>query len=273
MLKSSAIRSCLALIQLLLPGAASAQDPGDELRRAASAGEVAKVRELLDKGVDVDAVNQYGATALSFASRRGHVEVIKLLLERGADPLRRDNFNGLTPLLFALRQGHTEIARIFLAKTGKVDFQMLRAAVFGGNGELVKAVLGKGEFTPGQLTDLLVMAQQEGKEKAVKALEAAGVKPPPPASFEVDEETLRSYAGTYESADGFAIAVSLRDGALTATAEEEIVDLVALDITTFRAEQIPSLKLIFKAENGKIIGLMLDEGDGNPMQLEKKTRP
>jgi hypothetical protein len=273
MLKSCAARSCLALLLLLTPGAASAQDPGDELRRAASAGEVARVRELLDKGVDVNSANQYGATALAFASRRGHLEVVKLLLERGADPLRRDNFNGLTPLLFALRQGHAEIARIFLAKTGKVDFQMLRAAVFGGKGELVKAVLDKGEFTPGQLTDILVMAQQDGKDEAVKALEAAGAKPPPPASFEVDEETLRSYTGDYEAADGFVIRVSFRDGELTATAWEEIVDLVALDKTTFRAEQIPSLKLTFKMENGKIAGLTLDEGDGNPMPLEKKTRP
>jgi Ankyrin repeats (3 copies)/Domain of unknown function (DUF3471) len=268
--KACAVTLCLALLLLLLPGAASAQDPGDELRRAASTGDAAMVKELLDKGVDVNAANQYGGTALTFASRRGHVEVIKLLLERGADPNRKDTFYGCTPIVFALRKGHFEIAQLLLAKTGETDLQMLMAATSAGNGEVVKAVLDKGTFTPEQLTNALLMAQQEGKSDAVKALEAAGAKPPPPANFKVDEETLKSYAGDYEGADGFVLTVSLKDGKLAAAEGDELVDLGALDRTTFRIEQFPTVKLIFHTEDGKVTGLTMDEGDGNPIQLKKR---
>jgi hypothetical protein len=270
MLKARAGKLCLALFLLLLAGAASAQDPGEELRRAASEGDVARVKELLDKGADVNAANQYGGTALAFATRRGNVEMVKLLLERGADPNRRDTFYGAAPLGLALRKGQAEIAKLLLAKTEAVDFAMLRAAITGGNGELVKAVLEKGKLTPEQLTNALVMAQREGKGEAVKALEAAGAKPPPPANFKVDEETLKSYTGEYEAADGFVLKISLENGKLVAVEEEAASDLGALDRTTFRVEQFPSVKLVFQVENGKVTGLTLDEGDGNPMRLKRR---
>ena len=89
--KAHAVKCCLALLLLFLAGAASAQDSqdrGEELRQAASAGDVAKVKALLDQGVDVNAANSYGGTALTFAARRGNAEMVKLLLERGADPNR-----------------------------------------------------------------------------------------------------------------------------------------------------------------------------------------
>lgn len=268
--KACAVKSCLALLLLLLAGAAPAQDPGEELRRAASEGDAARVRELLDKGADVNAANQYGATALAFATRRENVEMVKLLLERGADPDRKDTFYGATPLGLALRKGHSEIARLLLAKTEAVDFRMLRAAITGGQGELVKAVLEKGKLTPEQLTNALVMARQAGKDEAVKALEAAGAKPPPPANFKVDEETLKSYTGEYEGADGFVLKVALENGKLVAVEEEAASALGALDRTTFRVEQFPIIKLMFNVEDGKVTGLTLDEGDGNLMRLKRR---
>ena len=57
----------------------------EELWDAARAGDVARVAKALDRGADVNAGNRYKATALFFAADRGHVEVIKLLLERGSD--------------------------------------------------------------------------------------------------------------------------------------------------------------------------------------------
>ena len=258
-----AVKLCLALLLPFLAGAVSAQDSqdrGEELRQAASAGDVAKVKALLDQGADVNAANQYGGTALAFAARRGNAEMVKLLLERGADPNRKDNYYGFPPLLSALRTGDAEVAKLLLAKTAEVDFQTLSLAVSRGNGEVVKAVLDKGRFTPEQLSDALAVARQEGKDEAVKALEAAGAKPPPPATFQVDEETLKSYVGEYEADDGYALSVRLKDGKLVAIEEWDGLDLGALDKATFRAEQYPTLKLIFNTENGKVTGLTLDEG-------------
>jgi hypothetical protein len=270
--KACALKSCLVLLLLLLAGAASAQDSqdrGEELRQAASAGDVAKVKALLDQGVDVNAANQYGGTALTFAARRGNAEMVKLLLERGADPNRKDNFYGFPPLLAALRTGETEVAKLLLAKTAEVDFQTLSVAASRGNGEVVKAILDKGRFTPEQLAEALVVARHEGKDEAAKALEAAGAKPPPPATFQVDEETLKSYVGEYEAEDGYALSVRLKDGKLVAIEEWDALDLGALDRATFRVQQYPALKVIFNTENGKVTSLTLDEGYQR-MQLRKK---
>lgn len=268
MSKARALKACLVL-SLLLSGNVHAQDRGEELREAASAGDVAKVKTLLDQGADVNAANPYGGTALTFAARRGNAEVVKLLLERGADPNRKDNFYGFPPLLSALRKGDTEVARLLLAKMTEVDLQALIVAVSGGNGEMVKAVLDKGRFTPEQLAEVLVVARQEGKDEAVKALEAAGAKPPLPASFQVDEATLKSYAGDYEAEDGYSLTIRLKDGKLIATDADAAFDLGPLDKATFRAEQYPLVKLIFNVEGGKVTSLTMDEA-GRPIRLERK---
>lgn len=44
----------------------------------------------MDKTVDVESANERGTTALMVAANNGHLSVCKLLLEHGADPLRRN---------------------------------------------------------------------------------------------------------------------------------------------------------------------------------------
>jgi ankyrin repeat protein len=46
------------------------------------------VRLLLDRGAQVDRPSDVGNSALMAAAAAGHVEVLRLLLERGADPAR-----------------------------------------------------------------------------------------------------------------------------------------------------------------------------------------
>ncbi|HYO13926.1 MAG TPA: ankyrin repeat domain-containing protein [Thermoanaerobaculia bacterium] len=274
MLKARAVQSCLILLLLLITGAATAQDSGDELRRAASAGDLAKVKELLDKGVDANAANQYGGTALAFACDKGHTEVVKLLLERGANPNVKDTFYNLTPIGWAAEKGHVDIIRLLLAKGAQGDDQTLVMGLFGGRPEILKALLEKGKFTPEQLSNALAMTQQldENKEEMAKLLEAAGAKPPAPANFQVDAETLKSYEGTYEAEGGGpTVGVALKDGKLIATfGGSETLTLGAVDKVTFRPEQFPAVKMIFQVQDGKVTGLVLDQGGPRTMSLKKK---
>ena len=62
-----------------------ATDEEERLVDAADRGDVEQVRQLLDAGVDVNARNNMGNTALREAVRSRHVAVVKLLVERGAD--------------------------------------------------------------------------------------------------------------------------------------------------------------------------------------------
>ena len=58
---------------------------------------IEKVRELLDVGINIDTKNILGKTVLFFASKYGYTEIVKLLLERGAN-VNIKYFDGLTPL-------------------------------------------------------------------------------------------------------------------------------------------------------------------------------
>jgi len=56
----------------------------EELFEAVKKGDVEKVRELLEKGADVNAKNDdYGFAPLHYAAYHGHVDAARLLIENG----------------------------------------------------------------------------------------------------------------------------------------------------------------------------------------------
>ncbi|RYP14268.1 hypothetical protein DL765_006497 [Monosporascus sp. GIB2] len=110
------------------------------LQWAAKGGHEAVVQQLLETGADVHARDRDGRTALSYAAERGHeavvqlllrngqmsfrwavetgdVEVVKLLLNRGAD-VAIANKDGWTPLIAASSKGHIDMVRLLLATNG-----------------------------------------------------------------------------------------------------------------------------------------------------------
>ena len=105
------------------------------LMAVAAAGSVEAVRFLLARGAAIDARESAGGqTALMWASGEGHDDVVRALLEAGADPnvvgrvtvlprLRGDGgrmwvdytSGGLTAAMFAARGGHSEVLALLAA--------------------------------------------------------------------------------------------------------------------------------------------------------------
>jgi ankyrin repeat protein len=86
---------------------------------AAHLGNLARVRALLDEDPSlVNRVADYGNTGapLVKAAARGHIDIVRLLLERGADPNLREEGNAPhgRGLYAAVYNGHVEIARLLL---------------------------------------------------------------------------------------------------------------------------------------------------------------
>lgn len=79
---------------------------------AVHAGDLERVRGLLDKGEPVDARNETGVTPLVWAASGRKYEIARLLLERGADA--NANRHGSSPLLGALLGGDPEILCLLL---------------------------------------------------------------------------------------------------------------------------------------------------------------
>src|SRR5262245_26965871 len=117
------------VLLLLLPLLARAEDDRDRLWDAARRGDAKAVKELLTKGVDVNARTRYGATALWFAAYKGRDEVIRLLLDHKADPDIADTVWATTPLTLAAYEEHVEsVKRLLKAGARGADSLVLSAA-------------------------------------------------------------------------------------------------------------------------------------------------
>jgi len=82
-----------------------------DLLDAVKEGDVARVRLLLRRGANVNAMDKYGNTPLHSAAVLGHAEIARLLLEHGADPSIRNDL-GRTPLDLARDRGHEGVVRV-----------------------------------------------------------------------------------------------------------------------------------------------------------------
>jgi hypothetical protein len=69
------------------------------LHKACYGGKLKQVKNLVDSGADISAVNLSGSTPLHKACYNGHLEVVKFLIDNGAD-ISAVNCNGLPPLQF-----------------------------------------------------------------------------------------------------------------------------------------------------------------------------
>jgi len=156
----------------------------------AQQGETARLVSLL--GTDLqeaharaNAVHEPSGTfALLMAAENGHTEIVKALLDAGAE-VNRSHHEGGFPLLIASQDGHAEIVKALIAAGADVNqidpasgaFALLVAAE-GGHTETVTALLAAGadveavNETNGSFA--LLMAAQDGYTDVVEALLAAG---------------------------------------------------------------------------------------------------
>ena len=80
------------------------------LHHVSAEGDVAKARLLLDHGAAIDAIDEeYRSTPLGIAARWGRLDVVTLLLARGANP-DASGAPWSTPLAWARRKGHVDVA-------------------------------------------------------------------------------------------------------------------------------------------------------------------
>lgn len=255
-------RIALISICLLLASAAQAQDKNEEFFAAVRKGDVAAVKTLLDKGTDVNAKTQYGATALSFACDRGYTEVVKLLLDRGADVNATDTFYGETPIGWALWKGHTEVVKLLVARGARGKETALIVGAESGNIEIVKAVLDKGDLKPESLSTALTRAMRGKHTQIIELLKKAGAVPAPQPDFAVDAEILKSYAGTYKSDQGGDLTLIVKDGKLASDGGGgQPFTLGAFNKNTFTALEFDGFTIIFNSENDKVVSLTLKRGE------------
>lgn len=90
------------------------------LFKAASQGHTFFVKEILTILLNVDACDQEGKTALTYASEFGEAETCAFLIKKGASVNAQTNWLS-TPLMYAAQNGHLEVCRVLLKAGAKVN--------------------------------------------------------------------------------------------------------------------------------------------------------
>lgn len=236
----------------------SKQELHDQLWEAVRKGDAVAVSALLDKGANVNARFRYGTTALYKAAERGHAEVVRVLLARGADPSVKDTFYGATAISWALGNKHIEVVRALLEKDSGSVNDVLLTGTREGNIELVRMALQRGGLKPETLTSALsVSSGDEKKAEIANLLKKAGAVPP----MEVDAAILQLYVGRYKPEQGGEIVFTLQDGKLfAAPVGQQPLALMALDKTSFKPVAFDGITVTFKAEENKVNSFTLKQG-------------
>jgi ankyrin repeat protein len=130
---------------------------------AAHSGNVEVVRLLLNKGADLTKPKEAGAEALVAAASANDAATIKLLLDRGVDADSRDS-GGFTALMVAAERRNVEVVKWMLARGANVNAQSNPSA---------ERPVKNGLIAIGSLTPLL-LAVAAGSTDVVRILLDAG---------------------------------------------------------------------------------------------------
>jgi ankyrin repeat protein/beta-lactamase regulating signal transducer with metallopeptidase domain len=128
-------------VKALHPSLPEPIEPTKSLFRAAAEGDVAQVKLHISKGSDINEKTTTGDTALHYAARHDHKDVVDLLTANRAD-INAKNKNGDTPAHIALWEGSKEALDLLIAKGAKIS--CIQFSAYQGDLPTVKSFVGQG---------------------------------------------------------------------------------------------------------------------------------
>ena len=160
---------------------------GKKFQYAASKGNFSEVQELLGRGADINNASSRLGTPISAAAMANQTEMVRLLLDKGADPNIHDGRNALQQAAY---EGSLEIV-LLLLKNGAIihpdpqhlnylsqrphrrSSDALQAASLGGSEDIVKLLLERGAMIHAKTPEngsALYFAAVEGHKTIVELL-------------------------------------------------------------------------------------------------------
>ena len=149
-----------------------------QVHSAARVSDVTKMKSTLPLGFSVDLRDATGRTPLMYAAFDGKLEVVKGLIERGADPSLEDN-RGWNSLHLTSADGNPDIIELLLSNGPDIDsrtaegFTPLMIAAFKAKLQAVKCLLEKGadpSLQDNRGWNLLHCASQGGDRRIIEVI-------------------------------------------------------------------------------------------------------
>ncbi|MBE6449569.1 MAG: ankyrin repeat domain-containing protein [Alphaproteobacteria bacterium] len=146
-------------------------------------GQLDEVRRLIAEGVDINAVDEHGNTALMYAAKKGFSLTIEALVKAGADVNFQKSEVGITALSFAAMKGFERSIEKLVNAGADIEVQdykgntpLILAAIYG-NTRSVAFLISKGCHINAQTKSgytALMLAAKHGFYDTVKLLINAG---------------------------------------------------------------------------------------------------
>uniref|UniRef100_A0A1I7VYR9 Ankyrin-2 n=1 Tax=Loa loa TaxID=7209 RepID=A0A1I7VYR9_LOALO len=146
------------------------------LHLASKEGHHEVVRELLKRKADVDAATKKGNTALHIASLAGQELIVTILVENGAN-VNVQSLNGFTPLYMAAQENHESVVRYLLAHNANQalatedGFTPLAVALQQGHDRVVALLLENDTRGKVRLPALHIAAKKDDTKAATLLLQ------------------------------------------------------------------------------------------------------
>jgi ankyrin repeat protein len=143
--------TCSTMLMLIIVSNTIGQSVSDnnaKFLKAVTEGNIKLVQKFLEDGIDVDTRNEGNRTALVIAAGRGNLEMTRLLIKSNADVNAIVSEGGA--LVWASYAGSVEVVELLLDKganvkaRGTVNRTSLHHAAMSGNNEVIKKLLEAG---------------------------------------------------------------------------------------------------------------------------------
>jgi uncharacterized protein len=188
---------------------------------AAMRGDRQDVQALIRQGVDVNAPQGDGVTALHWAARHGDVELASMLVAAHANAKAETRFGAYTPLHLAAERGSAPIVNALIAAGAPVDAKTstgataLMFAAGAGDTQSAAVLIGAGADVNARENDRwqtpLIFATANGRVDMVRLLLARGADPNGATKL----TDLSALSRNGENPDGRNLAVKSEAGRAT----------------------------------------------------------
>ncbi|KAL1610698.1 hypothetical protein SLS60_002368 [Paraconiothyrium brasiliense] len=172
-------------VELLLDHQAAVDEPSGSqsqapISQAAQSGHLNVMQLLLKTGrININKRDATGKSCLTHAAAEGHRNIVEVLLVHHADIEHRDD-RSRTPLMWAAFRGRTDVVKLLIDRQANPDVKeepngqsILMLAAHGGRAEIVEMLLDRNavlEYTTQSSPTALAIASEAGHESVVKLL-------------------------------------------------------------------------------------------------------